>query len=121
MSSPGLTGIAVLETRQGLRQKPDFAKQTNVIWPPVQPSAQVRIRQKPDDLAGLDHCDGFAEFDQSVSVDQRRQQPRALARKFDRLKRTVVRRSQGDADIFAAAALLPAGAGGSRPHRTEVL
>jgi hypothetical protein len=46
---------------------------------------QARIRQESNGLAGVDLRDRLAEFDQPVGVHQRRQQARALARKFDRL------------------------------------
>jgi hypothetical protein len=50
---------------------------------------------------------------QPIGIDQRRQQARALARKFDRLERAVLSLAQGDADIFAAGDLLLVGEAGA--------
>ena len=63
---------------------------------------QAGIAEKSDGMAGFDPRDLFAEFDQPIRLHQRRQQARALARKFCRLKRAIRALAQAGTDIFAA-------------------
>src|SRR5437879_13553375 len=81
----------------------------------ISTSYEACVAEIPNHLAGLDLLDGFAELDQPVGVDQRRQQPRALARKFCHLEPAVGGLTQIDPDIFAAAEPLFVAEG--RPHR----
>src|SRR6185369_1699580 len=98
------------------RRRSSMPQRFQAKWIPVRvkktrpkKSDQACIGQEPDRLARLDERDLFAEFDQPVGIDQRRQQPCAFARKLHRLQRTVLAFAQGHADIFTPGDLLPVG------------
>src|SRR3954466_5842200 len=84
-------------------------------------SDQAGMTEKTDCLARVYSRDLFAEFDEPVRLDQRRQQARALAREFYRFERAVPRFPQGDPDIFAARDLLSIRERGAYRHRDQLL